>query len=218
MRDKFTQLTPELYRYLVEHGSRQDDVLRRVERETEELGDIAVMQVGADEGALLELLVRTTGARRAIEVGTFTGYSAICIARGLAPGGSLLCCELSEDWAAVARRNLADAGVADRVEVRVAPALDTLRALPSEPTFDFAFVDADKSGYPDYYEELLPRLHPGALLALDNVFLGGRVLEPGDDDEGARAMHSLNARIASDDRVDVAMVPVADGLTLVRKR
>jgi caffeoyl-CoA O-methyltransferase len=218
MRDKFVEMTPALYEYMLESGARQDEVLRRIERETAELGAIARMQIAPDEGALLTLLVRAIGARRALEVGTFTGYSAICIARGLADGGALLCCEISERWAEVARGNLADAGVAERVELRVAPALHTLRALPPEPSFDFAFIDADKVGYADYYEETLARLRAGGLIVLDNVLMNGRVLDPADDDEGARAMRELNARIAVDERVDSAMVGVADGLTIVRRR
>jgi caffeoyl-CoA O-methyltransferase len=216
VRDKFIEMTPELYRYMVDHGARQDEVLARIERETEALGDIAVMQVAPDEGALLTLLVRAIGAGRAVEVGTFTGYSAVCIARGLDAGGTLLACEISEEWAAIARRNLEAAGVADRVEVRVAPAADTLRALPDDEAVDFAFIDADKTGYPVYYEELLRRLRPGGLMALDNVLLGGRVLRP--EDDSARVMHALNEAIARDERVDCAMIGVADGITLVRKR
>ena len=218
MTDKYLQLTPELHRYMVRHGARQDDLLRRVERDTEALGDISVMQVAADEGALLTLLTRTVSARLAVEVGTFTGYSAICIARGLAPGGCLVCCEIDEGYARTAAANLRAAGLEEVAEVRVGPALETLRALPAEPPVDLAFIDADKTGYPDYYEELVERLRPGGLLAIDNVLLGGRVLDPAPDDESARAIDALNRAIAADERVDCAMLAVADGLTLARRR
>ena len=158
------------------------------------------------------------GARRALEIGTFTGYSAICIARGLDEGGSLLCCEISERWAEVARRNLADAGLAERVELRVAPAIETLRSISPEPAFDFAFIDADKAGYHDYYEETLTRLRVGGVIVLDNVLMAGRVIDQSSDDEAVIAMRALNSAIASDVRVDCAMVGVADGLTILRKR
>jgi caffeoyl-CoA O-methyltransferase len=216
VQEKFLEMTPELYAYMVERGARRDSVLEQVERETDELGPIAVMQIAPEQGAFLELLVRAIGARHAIEVGTFTGYSAICIARGLPDDGRLLCCELDEGWARSARENLDRAGVGDRVDVRLGPALDTLRALPAEPCFDFAFVDADKPGYAAYYEELLPRLRTGALIAFDNVLLGGRVLDG--DDESAVAMRGLNDLLIADRRVDLAMVGIADGLTLARKR
>jgi caffeoyl-CoA O-methyltransferase len=215
-REAKTEITPELQDYMIENGARQDELLARVERETSALGDIAVMQVSPDEGALLELLVRSHGVRRALEVGTFTGYSAICIARGLAPGGSLLCLELDPGYAATARRNLGAAGLDGVAEVRIGPAGESLRQLPEEEAFDFAFVDADKPGYPDYYEQVLARLRPGGLLLLDNVLYGGDVLEP--DGLGARAIDALNRRIAADERVDCAMVAVADGIMFVRKR
>ena len=218
MQDKFLQMTPELYRYMVEHGTRRDEALLAVERETAELGGIAVMQIAPEQGAFLELLTRAIGARRAIEVGTFTGYSAICIARGLADGGRLVACEISEDWARAARRNVERAGVADRVELRVGPALDTLGALPAEPAFDLAFIDADKPAYRGYYEELLPRLRPGGLILLDNVLLGGGVVTGAGNDESVAAMRELNDALVRDERVDCAMVGIADGLTLVRKR
>jgi caffeoyl-CoA O-methyltransferase len=221
VREKFLQMTPELYRYMVEHGTRRDPVLEEVEREADELGWVAVMQIAPEQGAFLELLVRAIGARRAIEVGTFTGYSAICIARGLPPDGELVCCELNGDWAARAARNFERAGVADRIRLEVGPALDTLRALPREPEFDLAFVDADKPGYRDYYEELLPRVREGGLILLDNVLLGGTVAGGDGEDfseESIAAMRSLNDDIAGDERVDCAMVAVADGITLLRKR
>ena len=221
MREKFLQMTPELYRYMVEHGMRRDEVLEDVEREADELGWVAVMQIAPEQGAFLELIVRAIGARRAIEVGTFTGYSAICIARGLPPDGELLCCELNEDWAARAARNFEHAGVAGRIRLEVGAALETLRALPREPAYDFAFVDADKPGYRDYYEELLPRLREGGLMLLDNVLLGGTVAgEQGADfsEDSIAAMRRLNEEIAADERVDVAMVAIADGITLLRKR
>jgi caffeoyl-CoA O-methyltransferase len=216
---KFTALTDELHEYMVRLGSRQDDLLARLQEETERVeGDMAVMQIAADQGAFMELLARAIGARRAIEVGTFTGYSAICIARGLGDGGELVCCELDPDRAEVARRWIAEAGLAERVDVRVGPAADTLRALPREEPFDLAFIDADKPGYDDYYEQCLARLRPGGLVLLDNVLLSGRVLDPPEGDESAAAMAALNQRLAADERVDLAMVGIADGLTIARKR
>lgn len=217
VREKYTSWTPELYEYLVQQGTRQDPALAAVERETAELGGVSVMQVAPEQGALLELLVRATGTRRALEVGTFTGYSAICIARGLPEAGSLLCCELDEGYAKTARANLERAGVADRVEIQVGPAIDTLRGLPQEEQFDFAFVDADKTGYPDYLEEILPRAHRGGLILLDNVLMSSAVLDPGDRD-GAAAMDALNRELEGDERVDLAMVGIADGISILRKR
>ena len=209
-----TEVTQEVVDYLARHA-RQDEVLERVARETGEMPN-AVMQTTPDEAALLTMLARLIGARRALEVGTFTGYGAISIARGLADGGRLTCLELDEEYAAIARRNLEDAGVADRVEVVVGPALESLRALPAEPTFDLVFLDADKPGYPAYYEEIVPRLLPGGLLLIDNVLLSGRVTDPHEERE--RVMDALNDRVTADERVDSAMVLVADGLTFVRRR
>jgi caffeoyl-CoA O-methyltransferase len=215
---KFTTLDEDLHTYLVEHGAREDEVLRRVRVETAELGDISVMQVAPDQGALITLLVRAIGARRALELGTFTGYSAICIARGLADEGRLLTCELSEEWAEIALRNFADAGVEELIELRLGPALETLHSLPAGERFDFAFIDADKEGYPDYYEQCLARLRPGGLLMVDNVLMDGRVLEPGPDDVSARTIAELNERIAEDGRVEVAMLGISDGVTLALKQ
>jgi caffeoyl-CoA O-methyltransferase len=218
---KYTRLNDELHGYVVTHGARQDDVLRRVQEETAAMGRVANMQVAPDQGAFLTLLCQSIGAREALELGTFTGYSAICIARGLAPGGRLIACELSEEYAEIASRNLEEAGVADRVEIRLGPAADTLRALPEREVFDFAFIDADKPGYPEYYELVLARMRPGGLVAVDNVFADGGVVAAEDANmrpESLEAILELNDRIAADDRVDVAMLAIADGLTLARKR
>jgi caffeoyl-CoA O-methyltransferase len=163
------------------------------------------------------MLVSLGAGRRAIEVGTFTGYGAIRIARGLAPGGTLLCCELDPERAGISRRNLDRAGVGDRVEIRVGPAIEIIRSLPEEPAFDFAYVDADKTGYPDYFEALLPRMNPNGLIAFDNVFMGGRILDT-EPDEGTAAMQKLNDSLVADDRVDSVMLGMADGLTLARVR
>jgi caffeoyl-CoA O-methyltransferase len=156
-------------------------------------------------------------ARLAVEVGTFTGYGAVSIARGLAPGGRLICCELEPERAEMARGALESAGVADRAEIRVGPALETLRAMPTDPVVDFAFIDADKTGYGDYFDELLPRTRANGLIVLDNVLMGGRVIDPDADDEGTVAMRELNDRLARDPRVQVAMVAMADGMTFARK-
>ena len=207
--------TEELLGYLTRWGARTDDVLDRVRAETAARPD-AAMQIAADQGALMELIVRLIGTMDALEVGTFTGYSAICIARGLADGGRLTCLELSEEFAAIAQRNLEAAGVADRVEIRVGPARESLEAIPAEPAFDFAFIDADKPGYPDYYELVLARMRPGGLMLLDNMLQGGRIVAP--DTDSARTIDDLNRRIHGDDRVDMAMTMAADGLTFVRVR
>jgi caffeoyl-CoA O-methyltransferase len=218
MHEKFTRLTPELYEYLVAHNPRPDAVLRDLAAETAALGPIALMQVSVEQGALLTLLARLLRARRAVEIGTFTGYSAISIARGLAAGGRLLCCDLSEEWTAIARRYFARAGLADRITLQLGPALETLQNLPREPAIDLAFVDADKTGYQAYYGELLPRLSPNGLIVFDNVLWMGAVADPGDTSEDTRAIRALNDRLVTDPRVDAVMLPVSDGLTLVRRR
>jgi caffeoyl-CoA O-methyltransferase len=176
------------------------------------------MQISHDEGEFLTMLVRLTGARQAVEVGVFTGYSSLCIARGLPADGRLLACDVSEEWTSIARRYWERAGVADRIELRLAPALDTLRALPLDEVVDFAFVDADKVGYPDYYEELVRRLRPGGLIALDNVLRDGGVLDDSSQDPGDIAMRRMNDIVVRDERVDSVMLPVRDGVTLARKR
>ena len=218
MPDKYLTLTSELYEYVVKHGARQDEVLRSLAAETEKLGDIAIMQIAPEQGAFMTLLVRAMAARRALELGTFTGYSAICIARGLAEDGTLVTCDISGEWTEVARRYFEEAGVADRIDLRLGPALETLRELPADDPFDFAFVDADKAEYPDYYEECLRLLRPGGVMMLDNVLRGGQVLSPDGDDPRAIATRETNERAIADDRTDVAMLAVADGITLALKR
>ena len=217
MSEKFTALTPPLYDYLVRKAPPLDDVLRDLRAETEALGPIALMQIAVEQGAFLTLMARAIGARRAVEVGTFTGYSAISIARGLPADGRLLCCDVSDEWAAVARRYFGRAGLQDRIDLRVAPALDTLRALPATPAIDLAFVDADKPSYRAYYEELLPRLRPNGLLLFDNVLWSGAVVDASDRSENTEAIRALNDHVAHDGRVESVMLPIADGLTIVRK-
>jgi caffeoyl-CoA O-methyltransferase len=206
---------------MVDHGARQDEVLARIAAETAAMGPISRMQIAADQGAFMTLLCKATGVSEALELGTFTGYSAICIARGLSPGGRLIACELSEEYAEIAAANFADAGVADRIEIRIGAAAETLRALPEREAFDFAFIDADKVSYLEYYELVLSRMRPGGLIALDNVLSGGRIVS-GEDDGSVgpqtAAMREVNDLIATDERVDVAMIGIADGLTLALKR
>lgn len=210
-------VSPELHDYLVAHGSPPDELLRDLTEETIALGDASTMQVAPEQGALLTLLTQLVGARFAVEVGTFTGYSSISIARGLADGGRLLCCDVSGEWTKVARRYWERAGLTDRIELRLAPALETLRALPADPVVDLAFIDADKVGYIDYWEELVPRVRPGGLLAVDNVLYSGEVLDPANASESGRAIHAFNQHALADDRVEQVVLPLADGLTLARK-
>ena len=214
---KFIALDQPLHGYVLSHRTPDDDVLRELQEETARLGDRAKMQIAPDQGTLLRLLVGATGARRAVEVGTFTGMSALCIARGLGPEGRLLCCDVSEEWTAIARRYWERAGVADRIELRLGPAAETLRALPTDIPFDFAFIDADKASYALYYEEILKRLRPGALIAVDNVLWSGDVVRPEKRDDDVEAIRRFNDMVAADTRVESVILPVADGLTLVRK-
>jgi caffeoyl-CoA O-methyltransferase len=218
MTHKLTPITPELYEYLVAHRSERDPVLAALAAETEALGGISLMQIAPEQGAFMTLLARAIGARQIVEVGTFTGYSALCLARALPADGRLLACDVSAEWTAIARRHWQAAGVADRIELRLAPALETLRALPAEPRFDLAFVDADKVSYRAYYEEILSRTRPNGLILFDNVLWFGRVADDDAGDEDTRALRALNDLLAGDDRVETVMLPIADGLTIVRKK
>lgn len=211
-------LSPAVHAYLIEHGTPPDSVLEELELETRKVGPLAMMQVAPEQGAFLTLLTRLVGARRAIEVGTFTGYSSICIARGLPADGHLLCCDVSDEWTSIARRFWEKAGVADRIELRIAPAAETLRALPETADVDLAFIDADKPGYPVYYEEILKRLRPGGVILADNVLWMGRVADPTANDPQTQAIRAFNAKVARDPRVECVMLPLSDGLTLLRKR
>jgi caffeoyl-CoA O-methyltransferase len=175
------------------------------------------MQIGNDQAVFMEMLVRAMGAKRAIEIGTFTGYSALAVARGLGAGGYLLCCDVSEEWTAIARTAWVEAGVADRVELRIGPGLQTLRSLPRVATFDFAFIDADKPGYPAYFEEVLSRLRPGGLIVLDNTLQDGRVVDESVGGEGVTAIRALNEAIVRDARVKVVLLPIGDGVSVVQK-
>jgi predicted O-methyltransferase YrrM len=219
MPDKFTAMTPELHAYAVEHSAHRDELMQRLIEETEQAaGEMAVMQTAPEQAALLTVLVRAIGADRALELGTFTGYGTIAIARGLPEDGYLLSCDISDEWARIAERYVAADGLSDRVEIRLGPALETLRELPRSDRFDFAFIDADKPSYPAYYEQCVELLRPGGLLVVDNVFRGGSVVDPDAEDESVRAIRELNQRLSTDQRMISATVGVADGIAVAVKR
>jgi caffeoyl-CoA O-methyltransferase len=213
-------LTPELADYVRASSETPDDVAADLIAETAAMAErgeaSATMQIGPEQGAFMQLLTRALGVRRAVEIGTFTGLSALYVARGLPDDGSLLCLDVNEDWTAVAQRYWARAGLSDRIELRLGRAIDTLRGLPAEPTFDLAFVDADKTGYAAYLEELHPRLTDNAVVLVDNTLWSGRVLDPHSDDD--RAIAELNASLVADPRWETVLLPIADGLTMLRKR
>jgi caffeoyl-CoA O-methyltransferase len=212
-------ITDEVRGYAVEHGSwRPDDVARKLRVDTEALGSPASMQIGDDQGQLLTMLARLVDARRAIEVGTFTGYSALCIARGMAGDGRLLCCDVSVEWTSIAQEAWQRAGLADRIELRIAPAVDTLRALPAIADTDLTFIDADKAGYLNYWNELVPRVRPGGLLIADNVLWSGRIVDPDPAEVDLAALREFNDVVAADERVEVVVLTAYDGLTIARKR
>jgi caffeoyl-CoA O-methyltransferase len=217
---KRSLLPDAVERYVTEVLPRETPVQQRLRQETAKLPQ-AGMQIGADQGAFLALLVRTLGARRAIEIGTFTGYSALTIASALPPDGRLICCDINEQWTAIGRRYWTEAGVAERIDLRLAPAAATLAELLRDGgagRFDFAFIDADKTGYDGYYESCLQLLRTGGLIALDNTLWNGAVVDARVQDEDTRALRALNLKIRDDERVDRVLLSIGDGVMLVRKR
>jgi caffeoyl-CoA O-methyltransferase len=211
-------LDDTLAAYVEAHSPEPDLVTAALVDRTAELGDVAGMQIGHDQATFLTAICAFAGVTNAVEVGTFTGRSSLAIATGLAPGGRLLCCDVNDEWTQIARGAWRDAGVEDRVELRLGPAIDTLRALPDDATIDLAFVDADKTGYPDYYTELVPRLRPGGLLLADNTLWHGRIVdEPDEDDSSLAALRRYNDRAAADPRVRTTILTIGDGVTLSQR-
>jgi predicted O-methyltransferase YrrM len=208
-------LTEELYGYVLKYGVRETRAQRELRAATQKI-PMAGMQIGADQGALLQVLVRILGAKRCIEIGTFTGYSALAVALALPPGGSLVCCDVSEEWTAIARRYWKKAGVDRKISLRLAPALETLARLKGP--FDFVFIDADKPNYWNYFERCVKLVRKGGLIAVDNTLWGGSVTNPEKQGESTRALRVFNRKLAKDRRVDIALVPIGDGLTLAVKR
>jgi caffeoyl-CoA O-methyltransferase len=219
MASKSPWLSDELHAYIVGHGTPPDDIQQRLIDETAALGGVSKMQIAPEQGAFMTLLCRVSAARRVIEIGTFTGYSALALARGLPDDGRLLCCDVSEEWTAIARRYWKEAGIDNKIELRIAPALDTLRALPIGDEFDLAFIDADKENYLAYAEEIVPRLRQGGLLLVDNTLWSGEVADPTIvEGDNLLAIRAFNDALAADPRLDVVILPISDGLTLARKR
>ena len=213
---KFVALDENLYRYVAAHRSRScDPVLDDLRAETEKLGSVSEMLISREQGSFLTLLVAALGVRSAVEIGTFTGYSAICIARGLSREGRLLCIDVNADWTAIAQRHWARSAVESKIELRLGGGQAELEALAAKPVFDFAFIDADKPSYNLYYELVLPRLRTNALILFDNMLQNGRVVDP--KDESAQAIDSLNKKLCADPRVECVLLAVADGLMLCRK-
>jgi len=210
-------LSDQLGDYVFAHNSPEDAVLAALAAETAQMPE-AMMQSGREVGLLLQVLTRMAGATDAVEVGTFTGYSSICIARALAPGGTLRCFDVSETYTDVARRYWADAGLDDRIELTIGPAIDGLRALPTEPTIDVAYVDADKGGYISYFDEIVPRLRPGGVLVADNTLFSGAVVDASRTDDSSEGIRRFNDHVLTDERVDVAYLTVSDGVTICQKR
>ncbi|MEU4213776.1 O-methyltransferase [Actinoplanes sp. NPDC026623] len=217
MTYKGLSVTAELHEYLLSRSTPPDEITADLIAETRAVlpGD-AVMQVAPEQAAFLRLLTGLIGVRNAVEVGTFTGLSSLSIARGLADGGRLTCFDISEEFTGIARRYWKRAGVDDRVELRIGPAAERLRELPAEPHLDLVFIDADKGGYPSYWNELVPRVRPGGVLLVDNVLWSGEVVDP--RDENGRAVAAFNDVARDDDRVELVILPIADGLTMARRR
>ena len=219
MARRSLELDDRLYDYLVQFGTRESDLLKDLRSETAKLPG-AGMQIGPEQGAFMGLLVELTGAKRALEIGTFTGYSSLCIAGALPADGKLICCDVSEEYTKVARDYWRRAGLESKIELRLGPALGTLDALiqADVEAFDFVFIDADKTNYANYYDRALQLVRPGGLIAIDNVLWGGSVADPAENSEDTKAISALNEKVRHDERVTLALAPIGDGLTLARKR
>lgn len=220
MSNQTLNLDDKLYRYLLDHSVRESALMREL-REVTAQQEMSRMQIAPEQGQFMALLVELLGARRIIEIGTFTGYSALCIAQTLPEDGELICCDVSEEWTGIARRFWREAGVDERIRLHIAPALDTLDTLIDQggaSRFDLIFVDADKTNYVNYFERGLTLLRDGGLLMFDNTLWAGRVADPDDQDDDTRAIRELNDRLLEDNRVSISLVPIGDGLTLARKR
>jgi caffeoyl-CoA O-methyltransferase len=211
-------LSDELHAYLLGHAAPVDEIAQSLIDSTAALGGVSGMQIAPDQGALLALLVRLVGARHCVEVGTFTGFSALCVARALPEDGTLLCCDVSEEWTAIGREHWKRAGVEHKIDLRIAPALETLKALPTDDRFDFAFVDADKPNYVAYIDEIVPRLRTNGLLLVDNVLWSGAVVDNSVNDDNTVAIRKTNDYVAAHPELESVILPVADGLTFARKR
>jgi caffeoyl-CoA O-methyltransferase len=214
---KATYLDPAVGQYLLAHMTEPDPLLDALAKETREATTRAIMQVSPDQGRFLTMMAQLTGARNVVEIGTFTGYSSICLARGLPPGGRLTCFDVSEEWTSIARRHWEAAALTDRIDLVLGPAADTLSRFPADPPIDLAFIDADKPNYPVYYDLVMSRLAPGGLILADNTLWGGQVADPFDDEPGTCAMREFNDMVLADPRVTTLMLPISDGLTMIRK-
>ena len=220
MSNRTLSLTDDLYAYLLKVSLREDDILRRLRDETLEMSE-ANMQISPEQGQFMALLVKLMGARNAIEVGTFTGYSSLCVARELPADGRLVACDVSVEWTSIAQRYWREAGMHERIDLRIAPAAETLQALLTgggAGHYDFAFIDADKEGYRNYYELCLGLLRSGGVIAVDNTLWDGAVIDESDTSVDTKAIRLFNEFLANDDRIDLSLVPIGDGLTLARKR
>ena len=209
------ELPKKLAAYVAAVGARETAVQRRLREATRKI-PFGTMQIGPDQAAMMQVLVRAIGAKRCLEIGTFTGYSALAVALALPPGGKIVCCDVSEEWTSIARKYWKAAGVERKIDLRLAPALDTLKKLKG--TFDFAFIDADKANYQAYFERCLKLVRRGGLIAIDNTLWHGSVVDPRDRSVDTRAIRAFNRRLKRDRRVEIALVPIGDGLTLAWKR
>ncbi len=220
MSSRTLSVTDDIHRYILEHSVREPEVLARLREVTAAMPD-AAMQIGPEQGQFMALLVRLIGARRCIEVGTFTGYSSLVVALALPHDGRIIACDVSREWTSIAQQFWREAGVADKIDLRLQPASQTLAELAAAggaKQFDFAFIDADKTGYVGYYEQLLPLLRPGGLIVADNTLWSGRVADGARNDADTVAMRAFNDKLLADERIDLSLVPIGDGLTLARKR
>lgn len=220
MSNRTLDLSDKVYDYLLNHSLREPDLLAELRHETSEL-EMSIMQISPEQGQFMSLLVKILGVQRAIEVGVFTGYSSLCVAMAMPADGELIACEMNKEWTSIAKRYWQKAGIADRIKLKLAPAIKTLNTLLADGQagqFDFAFIDADKTNYKKYYECCLELIRPGGIITIDNVLWGGAVVDETDDSEETQAIRELNDHIHHDDRVEISLLPMGDGLTLVRRR